>query len=52
MVGLQIVERLEYLHSRGFVHGDIQPANFVLGSGKLSHKIFLIDFEFSTPFLV
>lgn len=52
MVGLQIIDRLELLHSKGYIHGDIQPSNFVTGAKKLGHKIYLIDFEFSVPFLV
>ena len=47
-----MVERLEYLHSKEYVHGDIQPSNFVTGTGKMAHKIYLVDFEFCSPFIV
>ena len=52
MVGLQMLHRLEHLHSRGYVHGDIQPGNFVVGNGKMSHKIYLLDYQFSFPYIV
>ncbi len=44
MVGVQMVERVEVVHSKGYVHGDVQPGNFVVGSGKMQHKIYLVDF--------
>lgn len=51
LVGLQMLERIEYLHSNGVLHGDVKPSNFLVGRGKLRHKIYLTDFELSTPFL-
>ena len=44
IIGLQMLDRLEYLHSRDYVHGDIQPSNFVTGAGKMAHKMYLVDF--------
>ena len=44
MTGLQMLARLEFLHSSEIVHGDVKPSNFMLGKGKLRHKLFLTDF--------
>lgn len=44
MLTLQMLERIRYVHSLGLVHGDIKPENFLMGLGKLKHKVFLIDF--------
>jgi serine/threonine protein kinase len=44
MIGIQMVERIEYLHENGIIHGDIKPNNFIVGKGKLRHKIYLADF--------
>lgn len=44
MLGVQMLERIKYLHDFGFLHGDIKPDNFLMGKGKLKHKVNLIDF--------
>lgn len=43
MLGLQIVERLQYTHSCGYLHRDIKPENFVMGLGPSSHIVYIID---------
>ena len=51
MVALQMLERIEYLHTNGFLHGDIKPSNFLIGkTGKLKHKLYMVDFELSETF--
>lgn len=51
MIALQLIDRIEYLHRNEVIHGDIKPSNFIVGKGKLKHKIYLTDFELSTPFM-
>ena len=43
MIGIQILDRIEYMHSKHLVHGDIKPDNFVLGLNEESHIIYIID---------
>jgi serine/threonine protein kinase len=42
-----MIDRLEALHSKKFIHRDIKPENFVVGVGKQSKNIYLIDFGLS-----
>ena len=46
MFAIQALERLEFVHSKGFIHRDIAPGNFVIGI-EYPEIIYLIDFGFS-----
>mmetsp|Transcript_7633 Transcript_7633/g.14373 ORF Transcript_7633/g.14373 Transcript_7633/m.14373 type:complete len:307 (+) Transcript_7633:313-1233(+) len=44
MLGDQLVTRMEFLHSRSFIHRDVKPENFLMGVGKKSNMVYVIDF--------
>ena len=52
MVGYQMIERIEYVHGKSFIHRDVKPDNFVIGYGKKSNKIYMIDFGLAKKFLL
>ena len=43
MIAIQILERLEYIHSKNYIHRDIKPHNFLV-SPKNEGLIYIIDF--------
>ena len=44
MVIMQMIERIEYVHGKGFIHRDIKPENFVMGIGRHCNQVNLCDF--------
>ncbi|KAF8645381.1 hypothetical protein AX16_007883 [Volvariella volvacea WC 439] len=46
----QLISRIEFIHSNNFVHRDIKPANFVMGVGRASHLVNVIDFGLAKKF--
>ena len=49
LIGIQTIERIEYIHSKGYLHGDIKPENFVIGNND-QRIIYIIDFGLSKKY--
>ena len=49
MAGLQIIERIKFIHSYYILHLDIKPDNFLVGKNNKS-LIYIIDFGFARKY--
>lgn len=44
MLADQLIGRIEYIHSKNYLHRDIKPDNFLMGLGNKSNLVYLIDY--------
>jgi vaccinia related kinase len=50
-VGLQIIDILQYIHSKTYVHADIKVGNLVLGHQKgPENQVYLVDFGLASHY--
>ena len=47
MLFYSLLERIEHMHNKGFIHRDIKPDNIMMGLGAESSTVHLIDFGLS-----
>ncbi|XP_033736588.1 casein kinase I-like [Pecten maximus] len=45
-----LIDRFEYIHSKGYIYRDLKPDNFLSGFGSKENIIYLIDFGLSKRF--
>ncbi|KAH9065515.1 kinase-like domain-containing protein [Lactarius vividus] len=48
---IQLISRLEFMHSRGVLHRDVQLGNCVIGCEPKHETIYMIDFGFAKRYL-
>ena len=44
------LERIEFIHTRDYVHRDVKPANFVMGTEEAANLVNVIDFGLAKKF--
>lgn len=50
MLADQLIERVEYIHSKSFMHRDMKPDNFLMGLGQKANQVYVIDFGLAKKF--
>jgi serine/threonine protein kinase len=49
-IGYQILELLEQIHKKGYIHRDIKPNNFLIGYEEMKNQIYIMDFGLSKKY--
>ena len=44
LIAIQLIQRVQELHSKNYIHRDIKPENFLVGIEEKSNVVFMIDF--------
>ncbi|XP_058213641.1 casein kinase 1-like protein 1 isoform X3 [Rhododendron vialii] len=44
MLADQMINLVEFVHSKSFLHRDIKPDNFLMGLGRRAKQVYIIDF--------
>lgn len=50
MLADQMISAVQYFHSKNYIHRDIKPDNFVMGLGRKSNQVFVIDYGLAKRF--
>ncbi|KAM3511628.1 hypothetical protein MY11210_004712 [Beauveria gryllotalpidicola] len=50
LIADQSIQRLEFIHSKGYLHGDIKPTNMAMGQGEQGNVLYFFDFGIARKF--
>ena len=47
----QMLSRIEFIHSKNYIHRDIKPDNFLMGKRDKKHLVYVIDFGLAKRYI-
>ena len=50
LIAMQMLNRIEYIHKRHYLHRDIKPDNYCIGNEENTNTIYLIDYGLAKRF--
>ena len=50
MLADQMLASLQYVHEKNFIHRDIKPDNFIMGTDQHANQVYIIDFGLSKKY--
>lgn len=51
MIGIQLIDRIEFMHTRHFLHRDMKPDNLLLGINNNRHIVYLVDMGLAKKYM-
>lgn len=46
----QMINAVQFIHQKSFIHNDIKPDNFIMGLGSNKNQVYIIDFGLSKKY--
>lgn len=51
MISVQMIERIQFIQKKNFLHRDIKPDNFLIGIEHNKNRVYIIDFGLAKRFI-
>ena len=52
VLGIEMIKRIQYIHSKHYIHRDIRPGNFMFGRSANKNNIYIVDFALAKNIIV
>ena len=50
MLAEQMITRVEFLHKKNYIHRDLKPDNFLMGTGESKATVYLADYGLTSRY--